>query len=146
MKFEWKLFPLQRKLEWDLDVARCRLALLLRDSEHAASLLQAMERSQVQQAGLASQAMRGRLDPTLHDQALGYLAGMEARIAQARAERVRIDEELATVRDECVRCQRRLDTLDVAHDRALAQHATQAQRRAGRDADCDWLARGGGVR
>lgn len=145
MKFQWKLFPLQRKLEWDLDAAKGRLALVLRDCEHAASVLQSLQSTHRQQAGLAAQAVLRRPDPQLHDQALAYLAGMEARIAQARAERHRMEQEVAAARVECLRCQQRLDTLDVLRDQQLAQHAALLQQRQARDADCAWLARSGGA-
>jgi hypothetical protein len=140
MKFQWKLFPLQRKLEWDLDMAKGRLGVLLRGWEHAASTLHALEQTRAQQAEVASTVLRRQADPLLHAQALGYLVAMEARIRRADAERRRIEEEVGAARAECLRCQQRLDTLGCVHDRALADQLTRADRDAAKVADLDWLA------
>jgi hypothetical protein len=142
MKFHWKLFPLQRKLEWDLDLARGRLAALLRGSEHAAGVLRALEGTHAEQSAAALAAVRRRTDPALHGQALAYLAGMEARLARARAQHAQLEGEVAAVRTECTRCRQRLDTVEALHDDAFAQFTHAAQRGAAKEADFAWLARG----
>ena len=141
MKFDWKLFPLQRKLEWDLDLARGRLAVLLRGCERAGSLLRALEGTHAEQSAAALAVLQGRADPVVHRQALVYLAGMEAQLGRARTQSVQIEAEVAAARDECKRCSQRLEALEALHDRARARFTYEAQRLAAKEADFAWLVR-----
>jgi hypothetical protein len=140
MRFAWQLAALQRKLEWEVDMAKGRLAVLLGAAEHTACALDALEQTCRQQAGIASAALRRQAHPGLHAQALGYLAALQARIAQAQAEQLRMAQEVAAARAQCLHCQQRLDTLATLHDHALAQHLTLVGRRMAKEADLDWLA------
>jgi flagellar export protein FliJ len=141
MRFQWKLFPLQRKLEWDLDLAQGRLGTLLRGEQHALAVLRALEGQRAEQAAHANAGARMKADPALHAQALAFLCALEAHIAQARAQQQRLQRDTAAARAECLRCQQRLDTVDSIREQALAVHQ-QAQRRSeGKEADAAWLAR-----
>ncbi|MDB5858700.1 MAG: hypothetical protein JWQ76_2389 [Ramlibacter sp.] len=144
MKFEWKLFPLQRKLEWDLDLARGRLAVVLRGCEHAGAILRALEGTHADQSAAALAATQRRADPVAHGQALAYLAAMEARLARARAQSAQLESQAAAARAECQRCSQRLDSLSAVRDQALARFTYAAQRDAAKEADFAWLARAAG--
>jgi flagellar export protein FliJ len=146
MKFNWKLFPLQRKLEWDLDLAQGRLAFMQRGSEHAAGVLQALEGTRADQSAAALAATQRRTDPVAHGQALAYLAGMEAQLARARKQRAKMEDEVAVARAECMRCSQRLEALDTLHDQAFTQFTCEVQRAEAKEADFAWLARSVGVR
>jgi hypothetical protein len=147
MKFDWKLFPLQRKLEWDLDLARGRLAVLLRGREQAGGIVRTLEGTHAEQSAAALAATQRRADPVAHGQALAYLAGMEARLARARAQCAQLESEVTAAQGECERCSQRLEALGALHEQAFAQFTYAARRDAAKEADSVWLARAaGGVR
>ena len=141
MKFAWKLFPLQRKLEWDLDMARGRLAVLLRGHEHAGSVLRALEEAHAGQSAAALAVAQRRPDPATHGQALAYLAGMEARLARARMQSARLEAEVSAARAVCNDCSQRLEALETLRDRALTQFTYTDRRHAEKESDLAWLAR-----
>lgn len=140
MRFEWKLLPLQRKLDWELDLARGRLAPLLRGSERAANALRALEELHADQSAAALAAARQRADPAAHRQALAYLAGMEARLAQARRQCAQLASELAAAQAECSGRHVRLEVVGALHDQALARFRYAAQRCIDKEADFAWIA------
>lgn len=143
MKFQWKLFPLQRRLEWDFDAAQGRLALLLRGGDSAAALLRALESQQAEQALHAGTHGRVQTDPARHAQALAYLCAMDARIVQARREERRLQQEIAAARAECLRCRQRLDAVDRLREQAAAAHLQEQLRCEAKETDLAWLARCG---
>lgn len=143
MKFHWKLFPLQCKLEWDLDAAKGRLAACLRECDDAAALLHSLEGAHAQQAGWAAKAMQSRLNPELHGRSLAYLADRQAQILGARLAWRRMQDAVAAARAECLRCRQRLDQLERVREQAMAQHTGTQRHRQARDADSAWLARSG---
>ena len=139
MKFEWKLQPLQRKLEWELDVARSRLAAAAARYETVRNSVQALESSHAAQATAALATAR-RADPALHAQALGWLAAAETRLQRLRAQCARAQSELEAARAECRRSNERLEVLGALHEEALAQFRYASQRQASKEADFSWLA------
>lgn len=143
MKFQWKLFPLQRKLEWDLDLSQSRLAVLRRDGEDAAALVRALEGQQSEQAMHVGAQARMQADPALRAQALAYLCAMEAGVAQARAQEQRLQEEVEQARAECLGCRKRLDAVERLREQAAVAHWREEQSLEGKEADLAWLARRG---
>ncbi|NML42927.1 hypothetical protein HHL11_04135 [Ramlibacter sp. G-1-2-2] len=143
MRFQWKLFPLQRKLEWDLDLSQGRLAVLQRGGEDAAALLTALEGQQSEQVMHVGAQARMQADPGLRAQALAYLCAMEARIAQARAQEQHLQREIAQARAECLRCRKRLDAMERLRGQAAVAYWREEQRMEAKEADLAWLARRG---
>ena len=140
MKFHWKLQPLQRKLEWDLDLARGRVGAAGHRYDQARDAVRAMEVSHAAQAAAASAAAQRGADPALHAQALAWLVGAEAQLLRQRARCAQAEAQLEVARVECLRCNERLEALSALHGEARARFAYAARREAGKEADFAWLA------
>ncbi|MCG2594954.1 hypothetical protein LZ009_19420 [Ramlibacter sp. XY19] len=140
MKFDWKLQPLQRKLEWDLDLARGRVAAARLRFEQAGDAVRGLEEIHAAQAAAALAATRRGADPALHKQALAWLLSAETRLLHRRTECTRAKAELAAARTECRRCNERLEALSALHDEAQVRFAYAERREAGKEADFAWLA------
>jgi hypothetical protein len=141
MKFDWKLFGLQRKLDWDLELARDRLGQQLRQAMELAGALRALETSHADQSAAALAATRRCTDPVAHGQALSYLAGMEARLAFARSQRTQLDAKVEALRAECQCCNERREVLAALYDRGFSRFMHAKRREAEKEADFAWLAR-----
>jgi hypothetical protein len=141
MKFDWKLFGLQRKLDWDLEQARGRLGQQLGEALELGGTLRALETSHAEQSAAALAAARRRTDPVAHGQALAYLAGMEARLARARFQRTQLDAKVEALRAECQHCNERREVLAALYDRGFSRYMHARQREAEKEADFAWLAR-----
>ena len=141
MRFDWKLQPLQRKLEWDLDLARGRVATLSRQQAQAQAALRLLENSRAAQAAVAQAATQRRADPALHVQALAWLATAELQLVCLRAQSLEAEAALADARAACLRCNERVEALAVLHGEALARFAYAVQREAAKEADFAWLGR-----
>jgi hypothetical protein len=147
MKFDWRLFPLQRKLEWDLEIAQGRLARQQRAVSDLARVLRELQATRDEQSAAASAATQRRADPFAHRQALAYLAGLEARLARARAHRSQAESQMEDFRVHCQRCNERLEALKALYQQAHVRFTHAAQREAEKEADFAWLtsaARGAG--
>ena len=144
MKFDWTLSPLQRKREWELDLARGRLGALLRSREQAAGILGELEEDRADQEAAALASMQRHADPVAHRQALAYLAGVDARLARARAHWRQLETEVVAAREACKRCGQGLEVLARLREQHLAQFRHAAQREAAKEADSAWTARAAG--
>jgi hypothetical protein len=141
MKFDWKLQPLQRKLEWDLELARGRLSAASRELRESCGAVRALEANHSAQASAAQAALHRGADPAGHSLALAWLAGAERHLANLRAQTTKDTESVAAARAACRRCQERLEALTTLHDEARRRFVYAANWEATRDADLEWLAR-----
>jgi flagellar biosynthesis chaperone FliJ len=130
----WKLLPLQRKFEFELDQAKASLQVALRQSESVRILLRTLIDTRAEQAGVRWSAQQ-------HAHTVAYLAEMSGRIAVADARRSALDQHISAARERCLQCQRKLELLQAVHDQARAQHLREARARAGREMDDAWLAK-----
>lgn len=138
--FDWRLAPLQRKLEWELDAARTRLARVLAQWQQARDGLEAAEERQEQAAVEARAQAAAATDPRAHRAMLSYLVGLGDQVAVARSQEQEAQERLAEGRQDVLRCQRRLDVLLRARGNALDDHLQAHARRDQSEADATWLA------
>ena len=129
----WKLLPLQRKFEFELDQATASLQAVLGQSESVRLLLRTLHATRAEQAGY-------QWDVQQHAQTVAYLAEMSGRIAASDVRLIALEQHLSEARERCLRCRRRLDVLQAVHDKAWAQHLRTAQARAAREMEDGWLA------
>lgn len=137
--FRWRLAPVQRKLEWEREAAKARLADRLQQALRATSQVAELEATRNEQAAAAARVMRARGDAHAHAQALVYLSALASRMVEAERERQAAESQADAARAECLACQRRLDTLVAARDSALGQHVRQELQRESKEADAAWL-------
>lgn len=140
MKFDWKLQPLHRKLEWDLELARGRLAVLVRGHADAGEAVQSLEVERTAQADVALAALRRGTDAGSHAPAMAWLAAAEDDLTRLRTRLSVASESLDAARDDCRRCQQRLEALATLHQEARARFDHAERSRALREADLAWLA------
>lgn len=133
----WPLEPLQRKRQWETDLAREALArrrIEWQASAQAhAALLQELDAS----ASMAAPPV----DVQAHGRLLHHLLRLHQRIAlasQAERESRRLFE---AARDECLRLQCQLDTLASLLRQAQGEQRREMRRREQKEADASWLAR-----
>ncbi|TFY97079.1 hypothetical protein [Ramlibacter humi] len=138
--FDWRLAPLQRKLEWEADEAQAAVARELARRESAASATREAESLLVQASQDARQALEAHADPRAHRHQLAYLTFLNDRVAGVRADEQRVAGDLSAARQELLRRQRRLDVVLRARANALELHLREAARRAQVQVDADWLA------
>lgn len=137
--FDWRLAPLQRKLEWEVDAARMQLAGALARSEATARALREIQAVQQQAAQDARAAVSLRADPLAHQRMLRYLVGVAGQVEVATDEEKKAGEGLAAAREELLERQRRLDVLLRARGNALDAHLQERARGAQVEADATWL-------
>jgi len=138
--FDWRLAPLQRKLEWEADAARTRVARALAQWEAAGASLRGAE-ALLRQAGQdARGAVSAHADPRAHRRLLAYLVSLGDQVAVVTARELEAGEQLAAARQELLRRQRRLDVVLRARDNALDAYLGQQARAQQSQADASWLA------
>lgn len=138
--FDWRLAPLQRKLEWEVDAARTQLAGALAQCETAARALREIQAVQQQAAQDARVAVSVRADPLAHQRMLRYLVSVAGQVELAATEEKKAGDGLAAAREELLQRQRRLDVLLRARGNALDAHLQEKARGAQVEADATWLA------
>lgn len=139
--FAWSLDPLERKLTWERDAARARLAQALQTWRQARCELRALEDSCARQAEAAAAAMRQALRPLAHIQSLHYLAGLQSRASEAAVRWRAQEDAVGNARTECAIRERKLQTLLAVRRDALRAHLRQVAAREAREADLAWLVR-----
>ena len=138
--FDWRLAPLQRKLEWEVEAARTSLAKAQSGTQEADEALRAAEVRLRQASEEARGSAAVHSDPRAHRQLLSWLVGLGDQVAVAAAKQVEAAERLSAARQDLLKRQRRLDVLLRARDGALAAHVRDAARREQAEADAAWLA------
>jgi len=138
--FDWRLAPLQRKLEWEVDAARTGLAAALAQWEAAGSALRGAEALLRQSSQDGRSALATQADPRAHRRLLAYLVSLGGQVAAATTREQQAAEELAAARQELLERQRRLDVVLRARDNALDAHLREQARGAQTQADASWLA------
>ena len=139
-RFRWPLAPLQRKMEWELEAAKVRLAKLQGEAQQAASRLERLEAARAEQSAVAARLMHAQANAPAYVRGLGYLSVLATRIAEAARQRQVVHEMADQARTECLACQRRLDVLVAAREGAIDHHVREALRQQAREADAAWLA------
>lgn len=138
--FDWKLAPLQRKLEWEVDEARTLLARVLAQW-HAADEAMRHAESQLQEASQeARSSVVAQADPRAHRRQLAWLVSLADAAAAAAHKERQAGEELAAARQDMLQRQRRLDVLLKARENAFTDHLHEQSRVAQNEADAGWLA------
>jgi flagellar biosynthesis chaperone FliJ len=135
--FRWPLHPLEAKLDGDLESARLALALLQHEERRTA---QEVQQCSAQQEGhqVAAAACLERA-PALRAHVLGYLAELDAKLAQVQASASKLQQEVDAARGDCIERQRQLACVQRLHDAAERSHVQERRRRASREADAAWL-------
>lgn len=137
--FAWRLAPLQRKLEWEVEEARTQLSKAYATAGAADEALSAAEISLDQGSQDARGLVAAQADPRAHRRILGWLVSLGDQVAVARAKQEAAAEQLAAARQEVLRRQRRLDALLRARENALAAHVRDEARGQQAEADAAWL-------
>jgi flagellar export protein FliJ len=137
--FTWPLLPLERKLEWERDAARARLAQALAALRRSQSQLRELEALRQQQARRAAATLRQTLDPRSHRQFLAYLVSIQQQQGRARQHLQSLERALAAARAECAHRERTLESLVAARARAMRAYIAGALLSQDRQADTAWL-------
>ena len=139
--FVWPLLPLERKLEWERDAARARLAQAMSVLHLAQLQLRELEALREEQGCRATALLRQAPDPRSHRQLLAYLVGIQQQLARAGLHLQALERALAAARAECARCERKLQSLVAARADAMRAYLASALLAQDRQADAAWLAR-----
>jgi hypothetical protein len=139
--FVWQLAPVQKKLEWELEAAKSQLAARLQQAAQAERALQQLEATHASEAAAAGLSMQATGDVLAHRRALTYLVDLRRHMASASAVHRHSEQKVLAARAECMRCQRRLDTLLSVRGQALDRHIQQDLRRSSNEADAAYIAR-----
>jgi hypothetical protein len=139
--FDWRLRSLQRKLEWELDVAKACLEQAGRTAAEAKAAWDQAHAAATEQATLASGSLRLRSDPNVRRCVLAFLVQAGDRIALLVKECERAEDSLADARTACADAERKLDVLLAVREVAWKDHARRVLRGEANEADAAWLSR-----
>jgi hypothetical protein len=138
--FAWPLASLESKLAQDAELAGLQLAGLRRDAAGIEASLSELARARGEQLLAVTSAPGHAFDPSARSQALRYLAQVDHRAAQCRAQAAALQERIAAAAAACALLERRLACVRRLRDNAEDAYAQEQLRRAAREADRAWLA------
>ena len=136
--FRWMLQPVERKLDAAVEGARLVLAALQRQLDALQQTAQQHGKEQQAQEALALEWIRRDVHAGAH--AMRHLASLEVERLRVDADRIEMEQRVATARAECIECQRRVESVQALRRSAQRQHAEASLRRQWKDADDAWLA------
>ena len=139
--FVYALEPLRQREQWRMDKAMTALA----QAQHALLMLEQQMKqlrdTHDQHAAAIGQGLSSRLDPSVYQRALGYLAHLRDQWKTLDAQRQAQQSARDQLRRECLAHQVRLEGLTRHRDDALTQHAHEVRQRSLSEQDRDWLVR-----
>ena len=139
--FAYVLEPVRRRRQWQLDAVLAQLAELRRQMLECESEQQRLHQECVTQAAQASRLWMERADPSTHAGLIGYLAALHQRGTDAQRELAKLTELVEQARQACALQQQRVELMNQHRSRELTAYVTEQHRKAGVQADHDWLAR-----
>lgn len=139
--FHWRLAPLERKLEDDLETARAALSALRQEEADLIRDVEVLERTLSDQARHAAAASEQVLDAHRCYGRLYYLAGLVEQIAQRTATASRLRERIEVASKVCIAHDVKLGCLRRLRESATDSFAREQMRRESREADLAWLTR-----
>ena len=139
MRFDWQLQPLQRKLAWDLDAARARLAEALSSQAQTQERVRQLQRAHAAQAVALAVSQRWT-DPAVHADGVAWFQASEDQMASMRAACLQAERDVEAARTACRLCSQHVEVLAAVHDAAYARFQLAQQRQDSKDADFAWLA------
>ncbi|MDB5752726.1 MAG: coiled-coil domain containing 88-like protein [Ramlibacter sp.] len=137
--FAWPLLPLERKLEWERDAARARLAQALAALHRSQSQLRELDALHQQQARRAAPVLHQTLDPPAHRQFLAYLVSIQQQLGRVGQRLQSLERALAAARAECAHRECKLESLVAARAGAMRAYIAGALLLQDRQADAAWL-------
>lgn len=139
--FRWRLAPLERKLEGDLEAARATLSGMRQEEADLIREVEALEQNLSEQAKHAAAASEQVLDAHRYHGRLHCLAGLVEEIAQRTATATRLRERIAVAAKVCIARDVKLGCVRRLRDLATDAYAREQMRRESREADLAWLTR-----
>lgn len=138
--FGWPLAPLERKLAWERDASQARLALASHAVQQCRQQARELDNEHGRHAACAASSLRQAVDPRVHLQALHYLAGLQARRRGVAEELCRLEGALECARQDCIRRDRRLETVLALRAVSMRACLRTVASRQHKEADLAWLA------
>jgi len=141
-RFDYPLDTQLKRLRWRLDEQLAALAT----AQSALAALRARRDAAAadiaEQARALAQAQAQRLDPMRAVRSVDYLAGLQRRHAVIEHEFADAVREVDQRREQLAATQAEIDKLEHDREDCLREHVREDERRAQRETDQDWIARG----
>lgn len=144
--FVYALEPVRQRQQWRLDKLMSALARAQRALAGTEAEIDRVRALHDAQARHAAEALRRRMDPQAHRQALGFLMHLRAQRKQLEQRRDEQSAEKERLRKDCLELQLRLDGLARHKEDALTQYADEIRQCNSNEQDRDWLARSAAAR
>jgi len=135
--FRWRLEPLRRKLQADLEGARLLLAALLGEEGRLAAAIRELDARFLHDA---RDILNAPLEARGRARALAYLLQQGEALHAQRRQACELRSRLTEAREECLAAERRLNSVEKLRGSAQAVFAAEQLRRTAKEADLAWLA------
>lgn len=139
--FVYPLEAVMRQRQWQLERLRNEWAKSQRATREARQRLKQLGNHYAKARETAASAWSNRLDATLHQASLGYLARVQTAMQELGQELERLVKQQAQARDQYLKQHQRLDAIEHDRGEAVTTYTQERLREQAVEADRGWLSR-----